>query len=79
MGELIAYGVGFFIVTMCLQPFLHKVRKNGNMGQSALWTGYVTVITICVLGIVMKNVSFFGALIGFIVADQIGKMQGWHD
>ena len=79
MLEMILYGVGFFLITLGIQVLLHKVRKNGNKGDFAIWTGMVTTITICVLGIIMKNISFLAAVMGFVVADEIGKKMGWHD
>ena len=79
MLEMILYGVGFFLVTIGLQFLLHKIRKNGKKGQSGIWTGMVTTVTICILGIYMKNISFLAAIMGFVIADEIGKRIGWHD
>ena len=79
MLEMILYGVGFFIMTIGIQALLHKVRKNGNKGEFAIWTGMVTTITICTLGIIMKNISFLAAVIGFVIADEIGKKMKWHE
>lgn len=79
MLEIILYGVGFFLVTIGIQAFLHKVRKNGNKGSTGIWTGMVTTITICILGIIMGKISFLAAVIGFVVADEIGEKIGWHD
>lgn len=79
MLEMILYGVGFFLVTIGIQAFLHKVRKNGNMGQSGLFTGLITVISICVLGLIMYKIAMLAAVIGFVIADEIGKKMGWHD
>ena len=79
MLEIILYGVGFFLVTIGIQAFLHKVRKNGNNGSTGIWTGMVTTITICILGIYMRNISFLAAIMGFVIADEIGKKMRWHD
>lgn len=79
MLEMILYGVGFFLVTLGIQVFLHKVRKNGNKGPYALWTGMVTLVVICTMGIIMNKICFLAAVIGFAVADEIGKKMGWHD
>lgn len=79
MLELILYGIGFFLVTLGIQAFLHKVRKNKNKGSTAVWTGMVTTVTICTMGIIMKNISLLAAVMGFVVADEIGKKMGWHD
>ena len=79
MLEMILYGVGFFLITLGLQVLLHKVRKNGNKGVFSIWTGMVTIVTICMLGILMKNISFLAAVIGFVIADDVGKKMKWHD
>ena len=79
MLELVIYGIGFFLITLCIQAFLHKVRKNENKGSSGIWTGMITIIAICITGIMMKKVALLSAVIGFVVADEFGKKMGWHD
>ena len=79
MLEMVLYGIVFFLLTIFLQYILHKTRKNGNKGQSGVWTGMVTIITICILGIYMGKICFLAAIIGFVIADEIGKKMGWHD
>ena len=41
MLEIILYAIGFFIFTIFLQWLLHKVRKNHNQGNSAIWVGSI--------------------------------------
>ena len=79
MLKIIICGVVFFMITLILQPLFHNVFKHGNKGDWAIWTGYVTVITICVIGIIQKDISFFAGVIGFVTADEIGKKMGWHE
>lgn len=78
MLEIILYAVGFFICTVLLQWLLHKVRKNHNKGNSAIWVGTGAIIVICVIGLMNKNINYFAALIGFIVGDEVGKQAGWQ-
>ena len=78
MLEIILYAVGFFIFTIFLQWLLHKVRKNHNQGNSALWVGSGAITVICVMGLMTKNVDYFAALLGFIVGDEVGKQAGWQ-
>lgn len=78
MLEIILYAIGFFAFTICLQWLLHKVRKNHNQGNSAIWVGYGAIIVICVIGLMTKNVNYFAALLGFIVGDEVGKQAGWQ-
>lgn len=78
MLEIIVYLLGFFILTMFLQWLLHKVRKNHNQGNSAIWVGSGAITVICVMGLMTKNVDYFAALLGFIVGDEVGKQAGWQ-
>ena len=73
MFELILYVVGFFLITLLIQFFLHRFRKNGNRGKGAIWAGRSAVIAICVMGIVSRNINYLGAVLGFLLADEIGK------
>ena len=63
---------------MFLQWLLHKVRKNHNQGNSAIWVGSGAITVICVMGLMTKNVDYFAALLGFIVGDEVGKQAGWQ-
>ena len=78
MLEIIVYLLGFFILTMFLQWLLHKVRRNHNQGNSAIWAGNGAIIVICVMGLMTKNINYFSALLGFVVGDEVGKQAGWH-
>ena len=78
MSETILYAIGFFIFTIFLQWLLHKVRRNYNQGNSAIWAGNGAIIVICVMGLMTKNVDYFAALLGFIVGDEVGKQTGWR-
>ena len=76
MLEMILYAVGFFLTTLVLQYLLSK-RKN--MSVVVIWQGTSTVIVICILGIVTKNINYLAAVLGFAIADEIGKSVGWHN
>lgn len=78
MLKIVFYAVGFFWVTILLQYLLHKFRKNGNRGKSAIWVGRSAAIVICIMGVVMKNINYLGAILGFLIADEIGKQMGWQ-
>lgn len=73
----VAYGIGFFILTMILQGLLHKFRKNKNR-QYPIWAGSNIVIIIALSGMISKNPAYLGAVIGYVLADDIGKKLGWH-
>ena len=78
MFELILYAIGFFLITLLFQYLLHRFRKNGNQGHGAIWVGRSAAIVICVMGIVSKNINYLGAVLGFLMADEIGKKMGWQ-
>ena len=78
MFEMILYGVGFFVITIIFQWLLHKVRKNHNQGDSAIWVGTGAVIVISMFGIVTSNVNYFAAVLVFILGDEVGKRAGWQ-
>lgn len=78
MFELVLYAIGFFLITVLFQYLLHRFRKNGNRGKGAIWVGRSVVIVICVMGIVLKNINYLGAVLGFLMADEIGKKMGWQ-
>ena len=78
MFELILYAIGFFLITLLFQYLLHRFRKNRNQGQGAIWVGRSAAIVICVMGIVSKNINYLGAVLGFLMADEIGKKMGWQ-
>jgi asparagine N-glycosylation enzyme membrane subunit Stt3 len=78
MLEIAVYGVGFFICTMIIQALLAKIRKKGNKGNSAIWVGSSAIIIICIVGLATKNVNYLAAVLGFVMADEIGQAAGWH-
>ena len=78
MLETIVYLLGVFILTMFLQWLLHKVRRNHNQGNSAIWVGNGAIIVICAMGLMTKNVDYFPALLGFVVGNEVGKQAGWQ-
>jgi hypothetical protein len=78
MLEIVAYGMGFFVFTLIIQALLAKIRKNGNKGNYAIWVGSSAIIIICIVGLTTKNVNYLAAVLGFIVADEIGQAAGWH-
>ena len=78
MFEIIMYAVGFFLCTIFLQWLLHRVRKNHNMGNSAIWVGTGAIIVICIIGLMTKNTNYFAAVLGFVTGDEVGRQAGWH-
>lgn len=79
MLEIILFVVSFFVFTILLQWILYKLRRNHNRGNSAIWVGYGAIIVICLMGLIEHNLDYFAAIIGFIIADEIGKMKRWHE
>lgn len=77
MLETILYVSGFLLVTLLLQYSLFKLRGNHNQ-SNPIWAGPNTVIVICVMGLVLRKVVFLAAVIGYVIADDIGKRQHWH-
>lgn len=53
---------------------VRKVSKNWNK----IWTGTSAIVVICLLGIYSNNICYLAAVLGFAVADEIGKTVGWH-
>lgn len=77
MFETVLYGVIFFLITLLIQYILSNIRKKRN-GTSRFWIGTNAVVTICMMGIIFKEINYFAAAIGFLLADEIGKSNGWH-
>lgn len=75
MLEMILYAVGFFLVTLLIQYLLSK-RKNRS--KLTIWQGTSSIVAICILGIVFQNINYLAAILGFVIADEIGKEVGWH-
>lgn len=78
MFKIVFYAIGFFLITLLFQYLLHRVRKNGNRGKGAVWVGRNAAVVICILGVVTKNINYLGAVLGFLLADGIGKQMGWQ-
>lgn len=78
MVEIIIFAVAFFAITIFIQWYLHKVRKNHNRGASAMWIGSSVIIGICRLGIFTKNIDYFASILGFVVGNEVGKQAGWQ-
>lgn len=78
MFEIILYAVGFFVITLLIQYMLCKVRKNKNHGKNAVWVGRSAALVICFIGIFEHNINYLGAVVGFLIADEIGKQMGWQ-
>ena len=76
--EVVIYGVGFWICTLCIQLFFYKIRKNHNNGRNGIWVGSRAIVVICIIGILTHNINYLAAVLGFILADEIGKVEGWH-
>ncbi len=71
------YGIVFFILTLIIQYLLHIFQKNKNK-QYPIWTGTSVVTIIALTGIFTKTPYYLGAVIGYTIADRIGKELNWH-
>lgn len=74
--DYVLYAVGFFGVTILIQYLLHKLNKNKR--KVKIWTGANPIIVMCTLGLIQTNISYLAAVIGFVLADEIGKTIGWN-
>lgn len=77
MFETVLYGLVFFLITLLIQYILSNIRKKRN-GKSCFWIGTNAAVAICMLGIIFKEINYFAAVIGFLLADEIGQSNGWH-
>ncbi|WP_029319304.1 hypothetical protein [Butyrivibrio sp. AE3004] len=77
MKDYWIYGIGFFIATLVIQYFAFRVRK-GKKDNWAIMTGETAVIAICLIGILEHNEIHYASIIGFVLADLIGKAAGLH-
>lgn len=75
MLEMILYTVGFFLVTLLIQYLFSKRKNKSNF---TIWQGTSTIVAICILGIVFHNINYLAAILGYVMADGIGKEVGWH-
>ncbi len=78
MFGIVLYGMGFFLFTLLFQFLLNRFRKNHNKGSSTIWVGKSATVVICLMGIFTKDLNYFGAVIGFLIADEIGKQMDWQ-
>lgn len=77
MLEMVLYAIGFFLITMLIQYLLSK-RSHNKTHNIEFLTGSSAIITICVLGIISNNIYYLAAILGFVIADDIGRAAGWH-
>lgn len=77
MLKMLMYGIGFFIVTLLIQCLFYKVNHNTPQGTNGIMVGTNAIVAICVLGVISHNVYFFSAVIGFVMADKLGRKIGW--
>lgn len=75
--KMFMYGIGFFIATLLIQYLFYKVKYNTPQGANGIMVGTNAIVTICVLGMISHNVYFFSAVIGFVMADKLGRKMGW--
>lgn len=72
----VLYAVGFFLFTIIIQYLLHKLNKNKR--KVKIWTGTNPIIVMCTMGLIQSNISYLAAVIGFVIADEIGRTIGWN-
>lgn len=75
MITIVLYVIFFFVITLLIQFFGSKRKSKGKV---KIWEGTNTIVVICILGIITQNINYLSAIIGFVIADQIGKIAGWH-
>mgnify|MGYP004551626197 CR=1 FL=1 len=75
--KAVMYGIGFFLTTILVQYFFYKIRHNIPQDKNGVMVGKNAIIVLCVLGLISDNICFFSAIIGLIIADELGKMMGW--
>lgn len=44
----------------------------------SFWTGYNAIFIIALYGLFSKTNYTYGSIIGFIIADMVGRNKGWH-
>lgn len=76
MWEIMIYAVAFFLITLLIQYLFYKARRNRGKNNT-FWTGRHTAIIMCTIGIWQEDVNVLGAVLGFLIADEIGKKLGW--
>ena len=77
MLEYLLYGVVFFLITLLIQYFMYGRGKNRKRTFD-FWKGSNVVIILCVLGLTFHEIHYLASVIGFVIADEMGKKNGWH-
>ena len=77
MSKYFIYGIGFFIATLLIHAIVHGISKGKNK-KWMIYTGPSAITCLCVIGIMKNEIAFLAAIIGFVIADEIGKAMGWH-
>lgn len=78
MWKYFIYGLAFFGATLIIQYIANRVRKDHNKGRISFFTGFEVVIGIAILGLIQGELFYFAEIIGFVIADELGKKVGWH-
>lgn len=78
MIEYIVYGIGFFIITIVLQYILSRTCIFSKKGIK-IWRGKECIIGMCMLGILLNKMTFFAAILGFVLGDNVAISMGWHE
>lgn len=60
-----------------MQYFFYKIRHNIPQDKNGVMVGKNAIIVLCVLGLISDNICSFPAIIGFIIADELGEMMDW--
>lgn len=74
---IIMYGIGFFLAAILVQYFIYRIRHNIPQDKNGIMVGKNTIIVLCILGLIRNNIYFLSAIIGFVIADELGKLLGW--
>ncbi len=77
MLEYICYGIGFFFATLLIQYITFRVLSKKEK-KYKIWTGLDCIVILSLFGILYDKSCYFAAIVGFAIADEIGKKAGWH-
>ena len=77
MIKYIVYALGFFIATLLIQWMVFRISK-GNGGKWQIYTGPTAIISLCIIGLIEREIAFLAAIIGFVIANEIVVALGWH-
>ena len=67
----------FFAITFLIQLIIHRISKSNNK-KWMIFTGTSAICGICIIGVMQQNIALFAAIIGFVLADEIDRVLGWH-